>query len=145
MGVTYQTVAQWENDFRNPKPDTLQRIASALDVPVWTLSGVILLDDLERLDNISPEGREFASKQWADIGSYVYGNLFGLLIHQAGRGDFDVKELAQSVGLQDQLFEAFAALNTDGQTVAVERVEELAEIPKYRRQDSAPETDGQGD
>lgn len=37
LGVAYQTLAQWENDLRNPKLDTLQRIASALGVPVQEL------------------------------------------------------------------------------------------------------------
>ena len=37
------------------------------------------------------------------------------------------------------LIGAFSKLNTDGQSVAVERVEELTEIPKYQRTDSPPE------
>lgn len=43
LGVAYQTLAQWENDLRNPKPDTLQRIAAALDVSIY-----MLLDDDEK-------------------------------------------------------------------------------------------------
>lgn len=37
LGISYQTVAQWENDLRNPKYETLQRIASALGVPLVDL------------------------------------------------------------------------------------------------------------
>ena len=37
IGTTYQTLAQWENDLRNPKFETLQRIAAALGVPVQEL------------------------------------------------------------------------------------------------------------
>lgn len=37
IGTTYQTLAQWENDLRNPKFETLQRIANALCVPVQEL------------------------------------------------------------------------------------------------------------
>ena len=37
IGTTYQTLAQWENDLRNPKFETLQRIANALGVPVQEL------------------------------------------------------------------------------------------------------------
>lgn len=37
IGTTYQTLAQWENDLRNPKFETLQRIAAALSVPVQEL------------------------------------------------------------------------------------------------------------
>lgn len=37
IGVSGSSMAQWENDLRNPKLDTLQRIASALGVPVQEL------------------------------------------------------------------------------------------------------------
>jgi len=30
LGIAYQTLAQWENDLRNPKYETLRRIADAL-------------------------------------------------------------------------------------------------------------------
>lgn len=45
LGVAYQTLAQWENDLRNPKLDTLQRIAAALGVPVQDL-----ISDWEAVD-----------------------------------------------------------------------------------------------
>ena len=37
LGVAYQTVAQWENGFRNPKFSTLQKIADALSINVLSL------------------------------------------------------------------------------------------------------------
>lgn len=39
LGITYQTVAQWENNLRNPKFDTLRRIAEALDIAIDYLWG----------------------------------------------------------------------------------------------------------
>lgn len=45
LGIAYQTVAQWENDLRNPKLNTLQRIAAALTVPVTEL-----IDDWNAID-----------------------------------------------------------------------------------------------
>ena len=38
LGIAYQTLAQWENGFRNPKYETLVRIADALGVSVSSLS-----------------------------------------------------------------------------------------------------------
>ena len=32
LGISYQTIAQWENNLRNPKQETLQRIANALNI-----------------------------------------------------------------------------------------------------------------
>ena len=40
---------------------------------------------------------------------------------------------------EEQLLQHFRALNDDGQSVAVDRVEELAQIPKYQRAQSAPQ------
>lgn len=45
IGVSGSSMAQWENDLRNPKLDTLQRIASALGVPVQEL-----ISDWEAVD-----------------------------------------------------------------------------------------------
>lgn len=39
LGITYQTVAQWENNLRNPKHETLMRIAEALDITIDYLWG----------------------------------------------------------------------------------------------------------
>ena len=32
LGIPYQSISQWERDLRNPKYDTLKKIAEALDV-----------------------------------------------------------------------------------------------------------------
>lgn len=45
IGVSGSSMAQWENDLRNPKLDTLQRIAAALGVPVQDL-----ISDWEAVD-----------------------------------------------------------------------------------------------
>lgn len=45
LGISYVGVSQWENDLRNPKLDTLQRIAAALGVPVQEL-----ISDWEAVD-----------------------------------------------------------------------------------------------
>ena len=41
LGISYVGVSQWENDLRNPKIETIQRIADALDIPVGELLGTI--------------------------------------------------------------------------------------------------------
>ena len=37
LNISFQSVAQWENDLRNPKLETLQKIASVLGVPLSQL------------------------------------------------------------------------------------------------------------
>ena len=39
LGVSFQGIAQWENDLRKPKLESLQKIATALDVPIAYLLG----------------------------------------------------------------------------------------------------------
>ena len=39
LGISFQSIAQWENNLRNPKIETLQRIADALGVSVDYLLG----------------------------------------------------------------------------------------------------------
>ena len=36
LGLPFQSIAQWERDARNPKFETLQKIAEALETPIET-------------------------------------------------------------------------------------------------------------
>ena len=45
LGVAYQTLAQWENDLRKPKYETIQRIIDALDISFSELMGMKQIDD----------------------------------------------------------------------------------------------------
>lgn len=38
LGVSGSMIGQWENDLRNPKPETLQRISAALNVDFYSLA-----------------------------------------------------------------------------------------------------------
>lgn len=40
LGVTYVNISQYERNLRNPKVETLQKIADALEVPVAELMGL---------------------------------------------------------------------------------------------------------
>ena len=61
LGITYQTVAQWENDLRNPKRETLQRIAAALGVSAQDLAdewGVVDKEDSKKVYKEVPDFKE---------------------------------------------------------------------------------------
>lgn len=66
LGLAFQSVAQWENDLRNPKIETLQRIADALGVHIFDLTGigkeldkyVFELDESSLPPDISPSEKE---------------------------------------------------------------------------------------
>lgn len=42
LGISFQSIGQWENDLRNPKIGTLNKIAKALGVPVTELDPSII-------------------------------------------------------------------------------------------------------
>ena len=64
LGVAYQTLAQWENDLRNPKYETLQRIAAALNVDVsWLMNGYTL----EQRDQ---ESKDYVKKRFAETNAW---------------------------------------------------------------------------
>lgn len=132
LGVSYQTVAQWENDLRNPKYETLKKIADALNIDV-----ALLFTDRER------EISEFS-----DIDGWLraidYYNL-------DGQNEFIIKakEIFDMMDLHGYSFSSaekrivylLHRLNEEGQMKAVERVEELTEIPKYQLKPEAGEQD----
>lgn len=47
LGLSYQSIAQWENDIRKPKIANIIKIANVLDVPISDLSDDISAKDLE--------------------------------------------------------------------------------------------------
>ena len=48
------------------------------------------------------------------------------------------------VTIQERLIEAFSELNKEGQKVAVERVKELTQIPKYQKAPAGDSTQSAG-
>ncbi len=113
LDIPYQSVSQWERDTRKPKMDTLMKIADALGCDFS-----FLLPD-----------------EFVDV--YFMGATRSYDEIRRNRVDEDnVEELSE--GLL-KIFDAYEKLNGEGQQKAVERVEELAEIPRYRRAETAPQ------
>lgn len=104
LGVSASMIGQYENNLRNPKTETLFKIADALNVDprqlghdhVFFFSDHIFLDSEK--DDTNP--------------------------HQ---------ELCLST-TEQSLISAFRKLNATGKTIAIERICELTEIPKYQKE-----------
>lgn len=110
LGVSGSMIGQYENGFRNPKPETLQRIAVALG--------------LKSHYDLFPKGRGVM----ADM--IEAEEILGLINDESSEPENE-----------RLLFSAFSMLNNRGQRVAVQRLQELAQIPDYQRIDDpqAPE------
>lgn len=111
-GIPQQQIGRWENGKSNPKLNTLHKIAAALSVNVNDL--------LESPLDDSPLYKAFKNANPSD---YPIGK------------DLINAQLAKQVDDWEQidieLVKTFKKLNENGKAVAIERVEELAEIPRY--------------
>ena len=128
LGLSYQAVAQWENNLRKPKPKTLKRIAEALNVTTFSLIESTEYIDLEiseefdaalvRMIHHMAETHGFSSP------TEFYN---GLLSKQ-------ISLTVLSTDLEKRLLNAYSQLNQEGKEKAVERIEELREVLKYQAQ-----------
>ena len=119
LGVSGSMIGQYENDLRNPKYDTLSRIADTL--------GVLLVD---LLDEETAKVYQKGFIQGAAAES-VENDIIDKLWKQEGYSGSDT---------ETQLINAFSQLNEKGQQIAVERVEELTKIPDYQRTETPTDT-----
>lgn len=116
-GIPQQQIGRWENGKSNPKLNTIQKIAAALSVNVNDL--------LENPLNDAPVYKTLK-------------NINSLDLPLAK--DFINEKIVSQIGDWEQidieLVKIFKKLNDDGKTVAIGRVEELTEIPRYTQKGS---------
>jgi len=134
IGVKRSVISKYENGTIEPSLSQLKKIAAALDVPVAQLEGyatdseekmyraLLSLDSsaLSKVMNLPEDSVQLSSPEnaTASIGEYVYQ-----LFHSPAGDDLFVHKLMQ----------LFFRLNNAGKQKAIERLEELAEVPKYQR------------
>lgn len=131
LGVSYQMIAQYENGKRNPKPETLKKIADALEVPVSSLGFYdIMVDSFLKQEN--------------PLAMDIFNLFAGQPTNIAQRG-LDVLEplkesLAESAELAviqgKDLLDSISKLNEEGQQKVKEYADDLAENPRYQRADA---------
>ena len=116
MGISQQAYGQYESGSREPKPETLGRIAAALGTT---------LAEITRGTNSVPDD-DGAMKNY--VQSFVLGQGTQLMT----QWDAFFKILNE-IPHASELWCAFDKLNEIGQRIAVERVDELTQIPAYQR------------
>lgn len=106
LGVSQPSYAQYENGKRNPKAETIKKIAAALDVDVSELSEmskeIVILKGLDGV-SMRPPNKQYSDKVFNSI-------------------------------LQDMLINEFNLLNDIGKGVAITQVEMLTKIPEYKKE-----------
>lgn len=111
-GMADSAIRRYEIGKGRPKFETLQRIADALQVPVFSL-----------MDQAAVNAYQSGFDAATDLHDY-YDNLTNELWKEYGYTGSEAEA---------NLIKAFFQLNDEGQQKAVERVEELTEIPKYKK------------
>ncbi len=121
LGITPQAVSQYERGIKNPKLETIRRIAEAL--------GVLVPD-------LYPEGM-----QAMPILDWMESKGIPIVSGPSEAYWESLKQTkAEQNSKEEQLLNHFRTLNDNGQNVAVERVQELTEIPRYQLKPAPAQT-----
>lgn len=118
-GVPQQQVGRWENGKVTPKLDTIQKIAVALDIDINDLLESTIIDK-------SPAYRAFKNSKYSDS-ELAREFMNGRLTEGIDWKPVDI-----------ELIKIFKMLNRTGQAIAIERVSELTEIPRYTQKGNNP-------
>jgi len=147
--ITQQAVSLWKRRGSIPKVETLQKLADYFEVSISHLLGLdvpmtekdrlqaeghFLAFELNKLriamqeEGTSPNEIKMLEKFCAESTETMWDYVPGILF------EFQIKHLDKEIG-PSALISVFEKLNSLGQQEAIKRVEELTEIPKYRRQE----------
>ena len=130
LGLSASMIGQWENDLRNPKMETLERIADALGVPISEICSKDVLKNYEILKRSRENSRNLVQETKDILEQYA------LALRQ--------QEAIKVLG--GEKIERFVDLNNDGQwkvvNHAVDYAHDLAKIPEYQREcaETAPQS-----
>lgn len=152
IGAKRSVISKYETGLIEPTFSQLQRIASALGVTVAYLQGLESMDSMKVLVALkNKDYRELErlmglpSDSIRPLDTDEEKNLRSQVDEDKRRTEINLNKLHLSMKilhpafseddflLHQALLKQFAGLNADGQQKAVERVEELTEIPKYQR------------
>lgn len=165
VGISYQQLSQYERGVRNPKNETIKRIADALEVGEHTLSPgrYGISDKIKNLRIYRGFTQEELSKKAGVplqcVMDYELGvrmpdaetleklavaldvSVYGLYPRLSPPDLIDaVSAVYTSNNFVNRILTATSKLNEEGQAVAAARVEELSEIPRYQAQPSTEPT-----
>lgn len=143
LNVPFQSVSQWERDIRNPKKETLDRIAKALDISADILYEITDEKKVEIeksvdyiFSNLNPE-KEHTKDEIRDwlISDEIDGQMHNAFLDAMESGDEEFTNRFKDIPdiyLERQLIEYYRTLNRRGRIEAVIRLMELSDYFTYR-------------
>ena len=117
LGCSQQNISQYESGKRTPKLKNIQKIADALNVNVNDL--------LENPLDDSPIYK-----------AYKNTNSLDLPLAKNFINEKIVSQIGDWEQIDIELLKKFKQLNETGKAIAIERIEELTEIPRYTQKES---------
>ena len=129
-GINVQTVRSYESGKYKPKREAIQNLAKALHVSPEGLQGIVEKRRViipGRLIIYEIDDPDLESTQYRIVAEDESAYKFGIEIFQ--NAGVNVETLTA----RGRIITALELLNEKGQSVAVERVEELAKIPDYQK------------
>lgn len=142
-GMATGTIQQYELNKREPRREQLQKIATALEVPLYELMG---FDGSIRV-KITPESIEFdrllqKHKANENLTEEECQWLINYFETNNYRDAFErLKEVGQNILDSLNYFRlqnAYETLNKDGQEKVIEHAEMIAKIPEYQKNPDEP-------
>ena len=126
LNIPFQSISQWERDIRNPKLETLQRIAIALDTPLSDLTGTTI--------KYGKRGQVVSVVGYAeDLAPFIdeAKNDTSKIFHPFTKADAQLIELGGFPAIAE-----FYSLPEEAQKKALEDIRGFAEfvIDKYKKQ-----------
>lgn len=151
IGLKHSIISKYENGSVIPNVEVLNKIAVAFNVPPDEYkkklcnSLISSHDNQETLKNeeinlilliakslIEAEDSPFDENALKRLQSFALAENFRRMWHPFSDPDYFIKEQNYTES-KKLLLLAFDSLNEDGQSVAIERIKELAEIKKYQK------------
>lgn len=137
-GMSTMSIRRYENGERIITVAALKRIATALNIPYWNLISDPKpgeADGYNIWQEVLQDYLDSENQMVQDILNYLKNR------HPSDVEFYGALKKSRGIELLDakgkRLVNVYTHLNDEGQQKAIERVEELAEVPRYRRQDPA--------
>lgn len=134
--MSESALRQYELGYRNPKIQTIRRISDALGVSLKELIG----NDYKSVSSDPYFSHSLEPERAIEVLENMYNTWeeAGFSANNPPKDETDRQKI-YPVARKKELLAAFESLNYRGKVTAVERIEELTEIPRYTKQDESPQ------
>lgn len=142
LNVTPQLVSQYENGIKKPKTETIEKIAFALNVDPLELYGdeeveriaAAIQDAITYTESSRKSVSDSFSQMIKDIAHFCESTTNKFCESSRIADAFSSNANSIMKKQETDILAAFNSLNEKGRNVAIGRVEELTEIPKYQKE-----------